>query len=327
MGRSSGSEHEYLKYSTLTGYFQQDDPTTDPLSYDFITSNFGLRERAYDTDAAFDPDHKKTQWQRFHHHVSKLNEESGAKVQYKVLYLGRHGQGYHNVAEVYYGSEAWDCYWSAQDGNDTMTWSDALLTYEGIRQATQANAFWRFLTTTQKLPLPESYYTSPLLRCLATANITFAGLSQSPEHPFIPTIKEMLREEIGVHTCDRRSSKSVIQKNHPTWIFEEGFEEEDPLWVPDRRETRAAMKVRARKAMDDIFNGDANTHISISSHSGMIAALLDFLGHREFGLGTGQAIPVLVKAEKVVGTLPPVGEMPWRHERLCTEPPDIPLPN
>jgi hypothetical protein len=29
-------------------------------------------------------------------------------VQYKVLYMGRHGEGYHNVAEAFYGTPAWD---------------------------------------------------------------------------------------------------------------------------------------------------------------------------------------------------------------------------
>ena len=27
---------------------------------------------------------------------------------YKVLFLGRHGQGWHNVAETKYGTKAWD---------------------------------------------------------------------------------------------------------------------------------------------------------------------------------------------------------------------------
>jgi broad specificity phosphatase PhoE len=167
------------------------------------------------------------------------------------------------------------CYWAAKDGDGNMTWFDALLTPAGIAQASHANAFWRSLTTDQKIPLPQSYYSSPLLRCLATAQATFSGLPHSGSFPFVPTIKEMLREVMGVHTCDRRSSKSVISKAYPDWPFEDGFAEDDPFWIPDLRETDAAMLVRARKAMDDIFSDDPNTHISISSHSGMIASLLE----------------------------------------------------
>jgi len=40
--------------------------------------------------------------------VDKLNEHSAPDEQYKVLYFGRHGEGYHNVAEAQYGREAWD---------------------------------------------------------------------------------------------------------------------------------------------------------------------------------------------------------------------------
>jgi hypothetical protein len=67
----------------------------------------------------------------------------------------------------------------------------------------------------------------------------------------------------------------VIAKAYPDWPFEEGFAEDDLLWLPDLRETDAAMLVRARKAMDDIFSDDPNMHVSISSHSGMIASLLE----------------------------------------------------
>jgi hypothetical protein len=50
------------------------------------------------------------------------------------------------------------------------------------------------------------------------------------------------------------------------------------------------------------------------------------LGHREFGLGTGQVIQVLVKAERVLGKLPASGETPWEKVDLCSEPPNM-LPN
>ena len=96
---------------------------------------------------------------------------------------------------------------------------------------------------------------------------------------------------MGVHTCDRRSSKTVITEAYPTWVFEDGFKEEDELWKPDLRETNAARLPRARSAMDDIWGTDGNTHISISSHSGMIASLLEcefsFLLIFVFGLRWG----------------------------------------
>jgi broad specificity phosphatase PhoE len=204
--------------------------------------------------------------------------------------VGRHGEGYHNVAEAFYGTEAWDashtspphpqhsnkrqCYWSLQDGNGTSTWADALLTSEGIAQAQKAHAFWANQISTQHIPTPESYYSSPLTRCLDTAYHTFSGLTLPEDRPFIPVIKELFREVIGVHTCDRRSGKSFIANRYPNWKIEDGFSEEDPLWKASERESNAGQDVRSRKVLDDVFEHDRNTWISVSSHSGEIGSLL-----------------------------------------------------
>ena len=45
------------------------------------------------------------------------------------------------------------------------------------------------------------------------------------------------------------------------------------------------------------------------------------LGHRDFALGTGQVIPVLVKIVKVIGVPPVVKPAPWQEEKTCSEPP------
>lgn len=90
--------------------------------------------------------------------------------------MGRHGEGYHNVAESFYGTPAWDCYWSKLDGNDTVTWADAHITPKGEAQALVAHEFWKKALVETKIPAPEKYYSSPLDRCVATANLTFEGL-------------------------------------------------------------------------------------------------------------------------------------------------------
>ena len=143
------------------------------------------------------------------------------------------------------------------------------------------------------------YYTSPLHRCAATANLTFSGLELPENQPFVPVVKELLREVNGVHTCDRRSTKSYIHSEFPNYIFEPGFAENDELWSPDIRESDPALDVRLKKLLDDIFTHDDSTYISFSSHSGAISALLRDLGHRPFRLSTGGVIPVLVKAETI----------------------------
>jgi hypothetical protein len=109
---------------------------------------------------------------------------------------------------------------------------------------------------------------------MATAYITFSGLDLPKDHPFIPTIKELFREVIGAHTCDRRSSKTTIHGKYPDWPFEDGFAEEDHLWSATLRETDEAIDQRSSDVLDDVFSTDKSTFISVSTHSGEIASLL-----------------------------------------------------
>ena len=90
----------------------------------------------------------------------------------------------------------------------------------------------------------------------------------------MPVIKEGFREAIGVHTCDRRSSRRVIRERYPEWRFEEGFTEGDELWGPTEREGDEAMDGRSRRVLGDVLGGGAGTWISVSSHSGEIGSLL-----------------------------------------------------
>jgi hypothetical protein len=69
--------------------------------------DFGLISRKYETDHDNEVI-EKDQWRRFERYVRYLNQNSEEGVQYKVLFLGRHGQGWHNVAEAKYGTKAWD---------------------------------------------------------------------------------------------------------------------------------------------------------------------------------------------------------------------------
>ncbi|KAI4253618.1 MAG: hypothetical protein LQ352_003577 [Teloschistes flavicans] len=286
-------------YTTVTGYFLQDELATVAETFDFTAANFGLLERDYEADA-LTPNCRAdmTQWQRFDSEVrTTLNREQSSEEQtkYKLLFLGRHGQGVHNVAERRYGTAEWDRYWAAQDGDSTAHWVDAHLTDLGIQQAQAVNAFWKHQIAHAKTPAPESYYTSPLRRCLATANHTFANLdlsslpptplpptpsgsSTAKEPQYKPVVKELLREVNGVHTCDRRSSRSTLAAEFPNFTFEAGFAEHDELWMPDHRETNDEIDRRMKRLLDDIFGSDACV---------------------EFRLPTGAVIPVLVKATVV----------------------------
>ncbi|KAG5925024.1 hypothetical protein E4U42_004500 [Claviceps africana] len=322
MGPWHRADGRQIRFSSVGGYFLQDDPNTNASGFDYAQHNFGLIDTKYPTDATFDPHSIRSQWERFGEWVRFLNHDrqTSPHVQYKVLFFGRHGQGYHNVAESFYGTPAWNCYWAELDGNGTITWADPLLTPAGFKEAQKANAFYKTLYEQQKMPHFGSYYTSPLKRCLQTANSTFASLEMPARHPFAPIIKELFREEISIHTCDRRSPKSELARFMPGWKFEAGFHEKDHLWRADEGETPEHQAARSKRVLDHVFIHDDSTWISVTSHSGEIRALLEALDHRPFALSTGQIIPVLVRAELTL-PVPTTTFAGFTPEATCKQPP------
>lgn len=320
---SSKTPSSYINYTTVTGYFLQDEPSTNASTFNFMTTNFGLINRTYPADTTLHSHHNLTQWQRFKHQVTQLNREAPPGTEYKLLYMGRHGDGYHNDAQAYYGTPAWNCYYSELDGNSTVTWSDAHLSPLGVSQALAVNEFWASEIKDQKIPTPQSYYTSPLTRCLQTANYTFNGLDLPARHPFIPLVKEYFREGISGHTCDRRSNETYIHDLFPSYRIEPGFTQDDELWVALHGETSTDQAVRSKRVLDSVFSTDGSTYISITSHSGEIGSILSVLAHQAFGLSTGAAIPVLVKAQTIGGAPATTALQPYTALCTCTSPPAV----
>ncbi|KAL1306177.1 hypothetical protein AAFC00_004279 [Neodothiora populina] len=314
-----GDGTEYIRYSTVGGYFLQDLNTTAASSFDYTTTNFGLINQTYTTDNKASVD--LTQWQRFDRLLVNLNQQAASNVTYKLLFIGRHGEGYHNAAQIGYGTPAWNCYWSELNGNGTSTWDDADLTTDGIAQAFKANAFWSDLMRSQKIVAPQTFYVSPLTRCLKTANYTYSNLNLPADDPFIPTVKELFRETISTHTCDHRSNKTYIEHLFPTFRIEDTLTETDEIWNGITAETDSAKDYRSKIALDSVFATDkAARVVSITTHSGEAASLLRVLGHRVFSLVTGAIIPVLVKAETVaIGSgAATTTTVPWTSSAWCT---------
>ena len=164
----------YIQYAPVAGYFLQDDATTEPSGFDYSLVNFGLINQTYDTDS---PGSSLTQWQRFAAKLSSLQSDAPKNVAYKLIFMGRHGEGNHNAMESYVGTPAWNCYWALLDGaNSSFVYADAPVTPAGANEATKANAYWRSRLAFEKIQAPQSYYSSPMRRCLETAEVTFAGL-------------------------------------------------------------------------------------------------------------------------------------------------------
>ncbi|KAL2834090.1 histidine phosphatase superfamily [Aspergillus pseudoustus] len=332
---TAATSNQYINYTTVQGYFEQDLESTDPSTYDYTSHNFGLIDRSYDSDK---PASKNlTQWERFHAELQALNDNSPKHVSYKLFFLGRHGEGYHNAAESYFGTPAWNCYYSLLTGNGTTTWFDADLTTEGINQAEIAHRYWLAQYKTQHIHFPDAYYSSPMTRALKTANITFSNLplAGAGAATFLPEVKEGFREGMSMHTCDERRSKSYIESLFPTWTFEKGFTEEDELWTGVTVEPSGAQDERSRAALDDIFgekkvtkrpDGVCVPHkkndlvISVTAHSGEISSILRVIGHQTFKLSTGAVIPVLIRAEEIAEE-EPTTTIAWTQSAYCAAPP------
>ena len=277
-------------------------------------------EKTYPTDKAT-PEEDKI-WPRFERYIRSLASSTPPGSSTKVLFLGRHGQGAHNVAEAKYGTPAWDCYWSYLSGADGLVWSDARLTSVGEQQALAVRALWK-AQLARGMPPPDRYIVSPLTRTVQTADLSFRNLELPGGKQYAPFVKELLREALGVHTCDRRSTLSFLRKEHPHLAFEPGFSDPDLLWQPDYREPSSARRFRLATLLDEVFaeTEEEDVFLSLTSHSGAIASMLEVLGHREFALETGGVIPVVVRAERVQGgrAVPPwePSDAPPR----CEEPP------
>lgn len=201
-------------------------------------------------------------------------------------------------------------------------WADAHLTPLGEQQAKDVNDLWS-TQLAQGLPAPEKYYVSPLTRTLQTADLSFQNLSLPADKPYAPYVVELLREALGVHTCDRRSTATVLKSAFPHATFEPGFTDADTLWEPDYREPASARRYRLAVLLDSIFADDDNTFLSLTSHSGAIASLLEAVGHRSFRLETGGVIPVFLRAERVRGKREVPAKEPSEAPPMCDGPPEV----
>ncbi|KAL2111581.1 hypothetical protein VUR80DRAFT_9791 [Thermomyces stellatus] len=257
--------------------------------------DLALIPRAYESDGP--GDEGASQWARFAKYVRWLNERAEEGVCYKVLYLTRHGKGWHNVVHERVGNEEWDNHLSRLEGDGTITWSDAHLTEEGESQARALSAFWSSLLQSGA-PLP-TLYSSPLTRCLQTTTLIWRPILASLSLPFRPLIKERLREQLTDHTCDRRSPLTRIRSLFPDFAVEDGFTEDDELWRADKWESLRDHCERKQRVLEEIFEADAAQFVSLTVHSYAIAVILHVCGAEMFRVREGSSIGILVRAEEV----------------------------
>ncbi|KAF7325076.1 Phosphoglycerate mutase-like protein [Mycena kentingensis (nom. inval.)] len=277
-------------YEPVPGFFLQDDPNVSFPDIGAVPPRFGLLDAS---DA---------RWTTFLARLTQLNESATDGALYKLLFLGRHGQAYHNLAELKYGTIAWDAYWSKLNGDDEFVWGpDAALTNLGNKQARDARAVWK-TELAFRAPMPQKAYCSPLTRAIQTHRIVYSAPTPTA------LVIENLREYYGEHTCDKRRTRSELVADFPEIDIESGFTEEDELWT-EVRETEESRRARANDVLERVFreseSGDAQV-IAITAHGGIIEEVVRIVGRKWYtslkGLPTGGILPIVVKAIPVIKT-------------------------
>ncbi|KAB5588328.1 phosphomutase PMU1 [Ceratobasidium theobromae] len=281
-----------IRYESVPGFFIQSDPSTVPSPH---PPAFGLKACT-----------SLTYWKDFEDRIGQLQQSAPRGTRYVVCWLGRHGQGWHNVAVDKHGPKAWDEYWSKQNGDNEITWGpDARLTPLGESQAKAVNDLWKLELSRpdDPVPLPTKMFTSPLARALATAGITFKDIAILPRdkdmsHVTNPLVMEKLRESLAPYTSDKRSTKTEIQNLYPAFQIEDEFSEVDELWSETVSESGSHFNARVRAVLGNIMGNivtKSDTFISITTHSGVAAEILRIINHRSYPLPAGGVIPVVIK--------------------------------
>ncbi|KAG8989457.1 hypothetical protein FRB90_002240 [Tulasnella sp. 427] len=282
------SETQYrgeIEYSAVPGFFKQSIWGANATELGPTPKRFGLIDG-----------HKKY-WRTFRQKIKKLNHKSGKHTTYKVLFLGRHGEGYHNLGLNYYGEDEWDRKWGRLTGNGTITWGpDAKLTPNGIKQAERVNALWKNeMENGGGIPLPTALFVSPLRRALYTFNYTFDGVVESRT----PLIVENLRDAYGLRTSDWRHNKTWIHERFPRYEFEEGFTESDELWQEGKREPTEHVQKRVKGVLDKLFSL-SDTYLALVAHDKVLSATFNLTGHPDYDVPTGALRALMTEYDMIV---------------------------
>ncbi|KAG5363762.1 putative phosphoglycerate mutase [Yarrowia sp. B02] len=124
--------------------------------------------------------------------------------------------------------------------------------------------------------------------------------SKSSSTPTV-LIHPLLRETIGFNTCDKRRPIEYTLDRYPDFSLTPNYPAppsgEDDLWTVEHRETNEEMQLRLKGFLENLFEHEKETYVSITCHAGVIRNMLAVLGHRKWFLQTGGMVPVVVVRE------------------------------
>jgi broad specificity phosphatase PhoE len=238
---------------------------------------------------------KGKSWTQVTNEIGKLDPSAC-----KLIFVTRHANSHHNVASDKYKKALYYRFFAGD-----AKYMDPALTEVGEDQARKAGQ----LLKASGAPLPDSFYSSPLRRCVVTGMLFAQQLGKSQ----IPTlhVKDELREWLGWdhnHTSDKRSKKSqILQLSDPNMMkitADPSFPEDDRIFeAPTVREAFVDVDQRIRAALDSIFESDSNRYISLFLHNRCLRSFLRVIGHKpgvdDFDMANASTIAFLVTRKKL----------------------------
>lgn len=188
----------------------------------------------------------------------------------KVVHFVRHGQGFHNLMADMYKTRGieWEQYTHTKENPYILPeLLDAPLTEKGRRQAYVLQPVVQEFNDQVELVV-----LSPNCRALQTGVIVFSHLIKDKNVSFVA--HEMVREENGVHVCDKRRAKSLQEAEFPMVDFSLLESEEDAIFRNDRRETKLELGSRIYSFFEWLSTRPEK-HVAISSHSGWLFTIFN----------------------------------------------------
>ncbi|CAB9527944.1 mutase-like protein [Seminavis robusta] len=143
---------------------------------------------------------------------------------------------------------------------------DAPLTEKGRQQALLLQSVVKEMSTK-----PNLVVLSPNCRAIQTGLLVFEELLEAGI-PFLA--HEMVREETGIHVCDKRRPKSRQMKEFPQVDFGLLESDDDVIFRNDHRETKAEVGGRVYKFMEWLSGRDEKV-VGVASHSGWLLTVFN----------------------------------------------------
>jgi broad specificity phosphatase PhoE len=209
-----------------------------------------------------------------------INAVLASRSNIKTVHFVRHGQGFHNLMADLARAQGreWVQFSKSPENPYTMPeLLDAPLTEKGRQQAIALQPRVAAL----KNP-PELIVCSPLCRALQTGIIVFANsaMENNNKAPNRLLAHEMVREQTGIHVCDKRRAVSRQKLEFPLVDFSLldssvcGSGDDDPIFRDHVRESKQELGERIYNFMEWLSRREEK-HISVNTHSGWLLTLFN----------------------------------------------------